>query len=114
MRIVDLSVPTGPGAGEPLPPTIEYEDHELDRPFVALRAEFERTGDASILWEAHRAGIDREYCQIEKLHNLGALPAATGFTVSCLPVKVAGASAGWCRAAAILDETLDPDPGPPA
>jgi kynurenine formamidase len=75
----------------------------LDRPFAALRAEYERTRDASILWEAHRAGIDREYCQIEKLHNLGALPAPTGFTVSCLPVKVAGASAGWCRAAAIVD-----------
>ena len=74
----------------------------LDRPFMALRAEYEQTGDASILWEAHRAGIDREYCQIEKLHNLGALPGATGFTVSCLPVKVAGASAGWCRAAAIV------------
>ena len=61
-------------------------------------------GDASILWEAHRAGIDHEYCQIEKLHNLGALPGPTGFTVSCLPVKVARASAGWCRAAAILDD----------
>ena len=79
----------------------------LDRPFLALRAEFEKTGDASILWEAHRAGIDREYCQIEKLHNLGALPAATGFTVSCLPVKVAGASAGWCRA---RRSSMRPDP----
>ena len=29
--------------------------------------------------------------------------APTGFTVSCLPVKVAGASAGWCRAAAIVE-----------
>ena len=64
-----------------------------------------------VVWEAHRAGIDREYCQIEKLHNLGALPAATGFTVSCLPVKVAGASAGWCRAAAILDQRSDPSRG---
>jgi kynurenine formamidase len=79
----------------------------LDRPFAALRAEFEETGDASILWEAHRAGIDREYCQIEKLHNLGALPGPTGFTVSCLPVKVAGAAAGWCRAAAILDQRVN-------
>ena len=84
----------------------------LDRPFMALRAEYEQTGDASILWEAHRAGIDREYCQIEKLHNLGALPGATGFTVSCLPVKVAGASAGWCRAAAIVDERLTPSASP--
>jgi len=75
----------------------------LDRPFVDTRAEYERTGDASRLWEAHRVGMDREYCQIEKLHGLGALPAATGFTVSCLPVKVAAASAGWCRAVAILD-----------
>ncbi len=74
----------------------------LDRPFMDTRAAFERDGDASRIWEAHRVGIDREYCQIEKLHNLGALPGAGGYTVSCLPVKVAGASAGWCRAAAIL------------
>jgi kynurenine formamidase len=75
----------------------------LDRPLLDLRNEFAATGDASRLWAAHRVGIEREYCQIEKLHNLGALPGATGFTVSCLPVKVAGASAGWCRAAAVLD-----------
>ena len=48
--------------------------------------------------EAHRAGIDREYCQIEKLHNLGALPARPLHRL--LPaVKVAGASAGSPRAA---------------
>jgi kynurenine formamidase len=76
----------------------------LDRPFDVLRAEYEETGDPSRLWEAHRVGIDREYCQIEKLHGLGALPGATGFTVSCLPVKITGASAGWCRAVAIVEE----------
>ena len=75
----------------------------LDRPLGDLRAQFERDGDPSILWAAHRVGIDREYCQIEKLHNLGALPGPAGFTVSCLPVKIAGASAGWCRAVAIVD-----------
>jgi kynurenine formamidase len=74
----------------------------LDRPFMDTREAFEREGDAGRIWEAHRVGIDREYCQIEKLHNLGALPGPSGYTVSCLPVKVAGASAGWCRAAAIL------------
>ena len=31
------------------------------------------------------------------------LASVDGFTVSCLPVKVAGASAGWCRAAAIVE-----------
>jgi kynurenine formamidase len=72
----------------------------LDRPLGELRAQFARERDPSILWAAHRVGIEREYCQIEKLHNLGALPAATGFTVSCLPVKITGGSAGWCRAVA--------------
>jgi kynurenine formamidase len=75
----------------------------LDRPLLDLRADYERDRDASILWAAHRVGIEREYCQIEKLHNLGALPGPTGFTVSCLPVKITGASAGWCRAVAIVE-----------
>ena len=35
VRIVDLSVPTGPGPGEPLPPTIDYEDHERSAPLLA-------------------------------------------------------------------------------
>jgi cyclase len=75
----------------------------LDRPLGDLRAQFERDGDPAPLWAAHRVGIEREYCQIEKLHNLGALPGATGFTVSCLPMKITAASAGWCRAVAVID-----------
>jgi kynurenine formamidase len=46
------------------------------------------------------------YCHLEKLHNLEVLPP-TGFTVSCFPVKIRGASAGWTRAVAIIDE-LEP------
>lgn len=42
------------------------------------------------------------YFQMEKLHNLENL-LATGFTVSCFPVKIKGAAAGWVRAFAILD-----------
>jgi kynurenine formamidase len=38
-----------------------------------------------------------------KLHNLEQLPS-TGFTVSCFPVKIERASAGWTRAVAILEE----------
>lgn len=75
----------------------------LDRPLLDQRAAYEADGDASRLWEAHRVGMRREYCQVEKLHNLGALPGARGFTVSVLPVKITGASAGWCRAVAMLD-----------
>ncbi|MFE4519378.1 cyclase family protein, partial [Kitasatospora sp. NPDC056783] len=53
----------------------------LDAPFTHMLAEFRRTGDRSVLWPAHFAGRQREYCQIERLANLAALPAPTGFTV---------------------------------
>ncbi len=73
-----------------------------DAPFVHTRARWEETRDPSIIWEGHKAGMVTGYCQIEKLGNLAALPA-TGFTVSCFPVKIRGASAGWTRAVAIFD-----------
>lgn len=73
----------------------------LDREFAAQIADFRRTGDGRCLWPAHFAGIEREYCQIEKLANLDQLPPF-GFYVSCLPVKIKGASAGWCRAVGLV------------
>jgi len=72
-----------------------------DAPFSHTARRFAETGDASLIWEGHKAGREAGYCQIEKLHNLEALPA-TGFTISCLPVKVRNGSAGWTRAVAIL------------
>jgi kynurenine formamidase len=42
------------------------------------------------------------YCQIERLHNLGELPA-TGFTVACFPLRIVGASAAPARVVAIVD-----------
>ncbi len=74
-----------------------------DRPFRAIKQEFSKTGDKSIIWAGHRAGIEREYCHIEKLANLDKLPSV-GFKVACFPVKLTGGSAGWCRAVAILEE----------
>jgi len=76
----------------------------LDAPFGDMIRRYRETGDRSVLWPAHFAGREREYCQIERLHNLEALPAAYGFTVSCLPVKLAGAGAGWARAVALVEE----------
>lgn len=75
----------------------------LDRPFRIIRDEFRRTGRKEILWEAHYAGIEKEYCQIEKLANLDKIPFPVGFKVSCFPVKLRGAGAAWCRAVAIVD-----------
>ncbi len=72
-----------------------------DAPFVHTARRFAETGNADLIWEGHKAGRDIGYCQIEKLHNLEALPD-TGFMISCFPVKIRGASAGWTRAVAIL------------
>jgi kynurenine formamidase len=75
-----------------------------DRPFWAIREEYSRTGDRNVLWGAHYAGIEREYCHIEKLANLDKLPRPFGFKVACFPVKLTGGSAGWSRVVAILDD----------
>jgi len=73
-----------------------------DAPFVHTKEKFQRTGDASLIWEGHKAGREIGYCHLEKLHNLEVLPP-DGFTIACFPVKIRGASAGWTRAVAILD-----------
>lgn len=74
-----------------------------DAPFVHTKDRYAESRDPSLIWEGHKAGRDIGYCHLEKLHNLEALPA-DGFTVSCFPVKIRGASAGWTRAVAILDD----------
>jgi kynurenine formamidase len=81
---------------------IGIDAYTIDRPFLNMMSDYERTGDGRYIWPAHFAGITREYCQIEKLANLDRIGRAHGFWVSCLPVKIAGASAGWCRAVALV------------
>jgi kynurenine formamidase len=83
---------------------IGIDAYTLDRPFANMVADYRRTGDGRYIWPAHFAGIEREYCQIEKLANLDQIPQPHGFYVSCLPVKIQGASAGWCRAIALVSE----------
>ena len=74
-----------------------------DAPFVHTKERYAQTGDAGLIWEGHRAGMEIGYCHLEKLHNLEALPA-TGFLVSCFPFNIKGASAGFTRAVAILED----------
>jgi len=76
-----------------------------DAPFNATAERYRATGDASLIWEGHKAGREIGYCHLEKLHNLEALPP-DGFFISCFPFKIRGASAGWTRAVAIFDDTL--------
>ncbi len=76
-----------------------------DAPFVYTAEKYKETGDASLIWEGHKAGRHIGYCHLEKLHNLEALPSH-GFVIACFPHKIRGASAGWTRAVAIVDDAL--------
>ena len=73
-----------------------------DAPFIHTRGAYEKTGNAGLIWEGHKAGRDIGYCHLEKLHNLEVLPP-TGFTIACFPMKIKAASAGWTRAVAIFE-----------
>jgi kynurenine formamidase len=75
-----------------------------DRPLPFQAKEFKESGDPKVIWEAHFAGIEIGYCHMEKLTNLSAIGRPHGFTVCCFPVKIKGASAGWARPIAIIEE----------
>lgn len=75
-----------------------------DQPFWAMKERFKATGDPGVIWEAHRVGRELEYCHIEKLANLAALPRPFGFKVACFPVKLTGGSAGWARVVALFED----------
>lgn len=55
--------------------------------------------EPGIFWEAHQ--LDLAYSQIERLINLDRLPH-TGFTVSCFPLRITGASAAPARVVAMI------------
>ena len=74
-----------------------------DAPFSHTAKRYAEIKDSSIIWEGHRAGMERAYCHIEKLGSLEKLPDF-GFLVSCFPFKIKKASAGFIRAVAILEE----------
>lgn len=83
---------------------IGTDAYGFDKPFLEMGRRFEETGDPGELWPAHLAGREREYCQIEKMANLDALPRRTDVPVVTFPVKIADASAGWVRPVAMLEE----------
>lgn len=74
-----------------------------DAPFSYTAKRVAATGDYGLIWEGHKAGREIGYCHIEKLHALETIPSF-GFKIACFPVKIRGASAGWTRAVAILDD----------
>jgi kynurenine formamidase len=74
-----------------------------DRSFASQARAFRKSGDRSLIWEGHFAGIEAEYYQMEKLTNLDKLPPY-GFMVYCFPIKILKAGAAWVRPVAMFDE----------
>lgn len=75
----------------------------FDVPFEKIAKKFKETNDPAVIWEAHRVGIHKEYCQIEKMANLDKLPPF-GFKTICIPISIYKASAGWVRPIAIIND----------
>lgn len=75
---------------------------ELGPPFSHTARRWAQSRDPSIIWEGHKAGRIQPYYQIEKLTGLAA-PPPFGWKLSCFPVKIERASAGWIGAVAIID-----------
>ncbi len=75
----------------------------FDLPLPWMAREARRRNDREYFWQAHLVGVKKEYCHIEQLTNLGALPPA-GFKVAAFPLKIEGASAGPARVVAIFEE----------
>ena len=74
-----------------------------DRPFEVMEEDY-RKGIKDTYWAAHFAGREKEYCHLENMTNLDRIPKPYGFKVAVFPIKIKGASAGWVRAVAIIDE----------
>jgi len=71
-----------------------------DAPLHLQAADAIARDEPGVFWAAHQA--DLPYCQLERLANLGALPA-DGFEVACFPLRIVGASAAPARVVAIFD-----------
>lgn len=73
---------------------------DLPLPYLIQKAK--ETNDPELFWEAHLVGKDKEYCHMEQLVNLDALPYS-GFKVAVFPLKIEGASAAPARVVALFE-----------
>ena len=81
---------------------IGIDSYSLDLPSSKMREAFMKDKESKHLWPVHMLGRKIEYCHIEKLTNLDKIPVHFGFKVCCFPILIEKASAGWCRAVALL------------
>ncbi|SER18980.1 cyclase family protein [Natrinema salaciae] len=86
---------------------IGTDAYGFDKPFTEMGRRYAESGDEAELWPAHVAGREVEYCQIEKMANLDALPRKTDVPIVAFPITIENASGGWVRPVAFIgiDET---------
>jgi kynurenine formamidase len=75
----------------------------FDLPLQHLAKKAKASNDPHLFWQAHLVGLRKEYCHMEQLVNLQALPTH-GFKVCVFPLKIKGASAAPARVVAMLEE----------
>ena len=73
-----------------------------DLPLPYLLKKAKETGNSELFREAHLVGRRKEYCHMEQLVNLDALPYS-GFKVAVFPLKIVGASAAPARVVGIIE-----------
>lgn len=83
---------------------IGIDSFGFDAPFKKMIQAYTKTKKQDELWPCHMLGRLRQYCQIERLANLTALPRHRKFLVSCFPMKIKGCGAGPARVVAVLIE----------
>jgi len=75
----------------------------LDRPCFEMFNEFLKTKDNHKIWPSHFFGRKREFCHMERLWvTLWKIQNIRILLLSCFPVKVRNAGAGWARVVAIV------------
>lgn len=72
-----------------------------DRPFHVMVADYVRSRDKSLIWDAHYAHRNKEFYVVQQLCNLDRLPAH-GFKTAFFPLPIAGASAAPARVVAFV------------
>lgn len=72
-----------------------------DLPFGVMGRKFQQTRDKSVLWDGHKAIVDKEAFIVQQMCNLGELPLS-GFMVGFFPLKLARCSAAPARVVAFV------------
>lgn len=73
-----------------------------DLPFGLMARKYQETKNKEVLWDGHKAIVEREAFIVQQMTNLGALPLS-GFMVGFFPIKLARCSAAPARVVAFVD-----------